>query len=63
LKSIINDYISGHVEVRKGEWLRGRNAGGSRNDLVNFAMNPQFVLSLTEPGISICYLYSILVSS
>ena len=41
----------GHVEVVKGEWVYGISAGGSRNNLVDFAMNPQFVLSLSEPGI------------
>lgn len=39
----------GHVEVVKGEWITGVSAGGSRNNLVDFATNPQFALTLTEP--------------
>jgi len=34
----------------KGEWIAGISAGGSRNNLVDFATNPQFALTLTEPG-------------
>lgn len=40
---------AGHVEVVKGDWLAGKSAGGSRNNLFDFATNPQFVLTLHEP--------------
>ncbi|KAJ8313093.1 hypothetical protein KUTeg_010466, partial [Tegillarca granosa] len=39
----------GHVTTVKGEWIAGYSAGGSRNNLVDFAKNPQYVLTLTEP--------------
>ncbi|XP_070572427.1 calpain-A-like [Ptychodera flava] len=32
-----------------GSWVKGLNAGGSRNNLKSFATNPQFVFTLTEP--------------
>lgn len=34
----------------KGEWIAGKSGGGSRNNLFDFATNPQFVLTLHEPG-------------
>jgi calpain len=43
--------FSGHFEVIRGEWMLGSSAGGSRNDLQKFATNPQYLLTLTEPGI------------
>lgn len=43
-------FLAGHVEVVKDEWIAGTNAGGSRNCLINFATNPQFVMTLYEPG-------------
>ena len=43
-------FPTGHVECIKGEWLPGYSAGGSRNNLEKFASNPQYVLSLTQPG-------------
>ena len=42
--------FAGHVEVLKGEWAVGHSAGGSRNDLQMFAKNPQYLLTLSEPG-------------
>jgi len=41
---------AGHVEVVYGEWMAGVSAGGSRNNLALFATNPQYLLTLTEPG-------------
>ncbi|XP_021342177.1 calpain-A-like [Mizuhopecten yessoensis] len=38
-----------HVEMLKGEWFLGRTAGGSRNDLAMFSINPQYILTLSEP--------------
>ncbi|KAL1132481.1 hypothetical protein AAG570_010436 [Ranatra chinensis] len=32
-----------------GEWLLGETAGGSRNDLELFAINPQYLLSVGPP--------------
>ncbi|XP_052247024.1 calpain-B-like isoform X2 [Dreissena polymorpha] len=40
---------AGHVEVIRGQWVKGISAGGSRNDLQNFATNPQYLLILNEP--------------
>ena len=47
------DCIAGHVECIKGQWLVGHSSGGSRNDLERFATNPQYVLTLSEPGLNI----------
>ena len=38
------------MEIITGEWLPGTTAGGSRNDLEKFATNPQYVLTLSQPG-------------
>jgi len=38
------------MEVIQGEWIEGESAGGSRNDIHVFATNPQYLLTLTEPG-------------
>ena len=38
------------MEVVKGQWEIGVNAGGSRNDLDNFATNPQYAFTLHEAG-------------
>ena len=40
----------GHVQCIEGTWIEGATAGGSRNDLERFATNPQYVLTLSEPG-------------
>ena len=40
----------GHMEIITGQWIQGHSAGGSRNDLEMFATNPQYILTLTEPG-------------
>ena len=42
--------VAGHVEHIRGEWIPGSTAGGSRNDLESFSKNPQYLLSLHEPG-------------
>ncbi len=38
------------MEIITGDWLPGATAGGSRNDLEKFATNPQYVLTLSQPG-------------
>ena len=38
------------MELVKSRWVVGETAGGSRNDLEKFATNPQYVISLKEPG-------------
>ncbi|KAK3599373.1 hypothetical protein CHS0354_036379 [Potamilus streckersoni] len=45
---LVSDTAS-HIEVIKGEWIEGINAGGSRNNIELFATNPQYLLTLTEP--------------
>jgi len=40
----------GHVQCIEGIWIEGVSAGGSRNDLEMFATNPQYILTLSEPG-------------
>lgn len=45
----IADY-TGYVKAIKGSWQTGLNAGGSRNDIEKFATNPQYVLTLKNPG-------------
>ena len=47
--------ITGHVEVVQGEWAVDHSAGGSRNNLQMFAKNPQYLLTLTEPGLFLYY--------
>ena len=34
----------------KGSWEEGTSAGGSRNNLEKFSTNPQYLLTLPEPG-------------
>ena len=43
--------MTGHVACVKGQWEVGVSAGGSRNDLENFATNPQYIITLSEPGV------------
>ena len=50
LYSIFFGIFPGHVEVIKGSWELDVSAGGSRNDLQKFATNPQYLLTLTQPG-------------
>jgi len=38
-----------HAQMFEGSWIRGQTAGGCRNNLNTFAMNPQFVITLTDP--------------
>lgn len=38
------------AEMIHGQWIEGVNAGGCRNDLEKFTVNPQYLLTLTEPG-------------
>ncbi|XP_070572374.1 calpain clp-1-like [Ptychodera flava] len=44
-----NSGSSYYLKTLKGSWIKGLNAGGSRNNLTSFATNPQFVFTLTEP--------------
>ena len=48
--NLLSHAVTGHMEIVRGEWLAGRNAGGSRNNLVKFATNDQYLLTLTDPG-------------
>ena len=52
-------FVVGHMEMVTGLWEVGKSAGGSRNNLPLFSTNPQFLLSLSEPGKSSCYLLSL----
>ncbi|KAH9519525.1 hypothetical protein Btru_002925 [Bulinus truncatus] len=38
----------GHMEIIKGEWILGKTAGGSRNNLVKFITNDQYLLTILE---------------
>ncbi|XP_055880673.1 calpain-2 catalytic subunit-like isoform X1 [Biomphalaria glabrata] len=38
----------GHMEIIKGEWVLGKTAGGSRNNLVKFITNDQYLLTILE---------------
>ena len=40
----------GHMEIITGEWIEHNSAGGSRNNLDKFATNPQYIITLQEPG-------------
>jgi len=37
------------VAAFSGAWIAGESAGGCRNSLATFAMNPQFMISLEDP--------------
>ena len=37
------------VDTWHGEWTREESAGGSRNHLDTFALNPQYFVTLTDP--------------
>ncbi len=41
----------GKMIVLHGGWKTGLSAGGCRNDIHSFAKNPQFLLTVHEPGI------------
>ncbi|CAL1536295.1 unnamed protein product [Lymnaea stagnalis] len=41
-------FSPGHTEMIWGEWILGKTAGGSRNNLNKFATNDQYLLSLTD---------------
>lgn len=38
-----------HAQIFEGSWVRGCTAGGCRNNLQTFAMNPQYVVTLLDP--------------
>lgn len=38
-----------HAQMFEGAWIRGSTAGGCRNNLQTFAMNPQYIITLTDP--------------
>lgn len=38
-----------HPQLFEGSWVRGSTAGGCRNNLNSFAMNPQYLITLTDP--------------
>lgn len=38
-----------HTQLFEGSWVRGSTAGGCRNNLQTFAMNPQYIVTLTDP--------------
>lgn len=38
-----------NVQSWDGEWIAGETAGGSRNNLDSFHLNPQFHITLTDP--------------
>jgi len=37
-----------HVQYSDGSWIKGLNAGGSRNNVHSFATNPQYMMTLTD---------------
>ncbi|XP_040582938.1 calpain-A-like [Lepeophtheirus salmonis] len=36
-------------KILYGEWITGISAGGSRNNLISFATNPQYILTINQP--------------
>lgn len=38
-----------YAQLFEGSWIRGRSAGGCRNNLQTFASNPQYLITLTDP--------------
>ncbi|XP_076337345.1 calpain-A-like isoform X2 [Tachypleus tridentatus] len=40
----------GQVKAILGEWEEGKTAGGSRNDLSKFVLNPQYLLCIEKPN-------------
>lgn len=38
-----------HAQMFEGSWVRGVSAGGCRNNLQTFAMNPQYLITLVDP--------------
>lgn len=47
----LNDSVerAWHSQIFEGSWIRGRTAGGCRNNVETFALNPQFIINLTDP--------------
>lgn len=38
-----------HAQLFEGSWIRGVSAGGCRNNIQTFAMNPKYLVTLTDP--------------
>lgn len=38
-----------HPQLFEGSWIRGQTAGGCRNNLQTFALNPQYLITLVDP--------------
>uniref|UniRef100_T1IQ80 Calpain catalytic domain-containing protein n=1 Tax=Strigamia maritima TaxID=126957 RepID=T1IQ80_STRMM len=43
----------GQVKAIKGEWVMHKTSGGSRNDFLRFATNPQFVITLATENLNL----------
>lgn len=37
------------AQMFEGAWIRGKTAGGCRNNIDTFAINPQYIINLTDP--------------
>ncbi|KAM8789033.1 calpain-10 [Rhynchonycteris naso] len=49
LQSLYSEMVLSHVQVLPGAWVRGRSAGGCRNNS-GFPSNPKFWLRVSEPS-------------
>ena len=45
-----NIFLSWLSSTIKGIWTKDENAGGSLEDVNNYARNPQYLIEVTEPG-------------